>query len=412
MSQARKTVTAVCIVAALAALVVAEIAAPASSLSLPGITVTTPTPPLPVKTPTVPVKTPTLPVKTPPIRIEVPPVTVKTPTPPVKVPTLPVKAPTTPVPSPAPSGLTSTKTPTVNAKTPTISARAPSVGASSPSVSVKGPSVGVGGSTGSARGAAGSEQQSAGAAPAGGQGSPSTGATAGGGAGAEGAGPGASSVPAPLGAYGVTGGDYGQLPVVEGRHGPRALARIARRERALKEKVARFQGCLGDLPATQRELLELRTGLGASRPLAARVVASRLHVAPKRFALLERRAVRELSDAASTHACSQTSELVARVASFLGAGFGGAQPAATGGVEAVSYSLALPAKALGDRSSTMVGRILGADIPPVASDLILVLLLTMGTGVLVVAVLADGAGLGPRHQQWRRRVMNRNRWLR
>lgn len=180
----------------------------------------------------------------------------------------------------------------------------------------------------------------------------------------------------------------------------------------LKAKVARFQGCLNDLPGTQRELLELRTGLGAPTALSPRAVASRLHLGRARFAHLERQAVRELSDAASTHACGQMSEVVARVASFIGAGFGGGQPTATGGVKAVSYSAAPPAKAVGTRSSTMLGRLLGADIPAVASDVILVLLLTIGTGALVLVVMADAAGLGPRHEQWRQRVINRVRWFR
>jgi hypothetical protein len=63
------------------------------------------------------------------------------------------------------------------------------------------------------------------------------------------------------------------------------------------------------------------------------------------------------------------------------------------------------------KASTL-GRILGADTPPVASDVILVLLLSMALGLLVVLVIADAAGQGPRHELWRQRVINRLRSLR
>jgi hypothetical protein len=178
----------------------------------------------------------------------------------------------------------------------------------------------------------------------------------------------------------------------------------------LKAKVARLQGCLSALPTIQRELLELRTGLGIPRALSPRAAAWRLHLGSKRFARLERQAVRELSDAASTHGCSQMSETVTSIAAFIGAGFGNGPGGATGGVKAVSYS-APATKPAGSRSST-IGSILGADIPPVASDVIMLLLLLMAAGLAVSVVLADAAGQGPRHEQWRQRVVNRFRSLR
>jgi hypothetical protein len=165
------------------------------------------------------------------------------------------------------------------------------------------------------------------------------------------------------------------------------------------------------LPEGQRELLELRTGFRAARPLSPRAAAARLHFAPARFARLEAQAVRELSYAGSTHSCRQTGAIVTSALSFIGAGLGGARHhGATGGVEAVRYS-ASPIKASTTKSSTL-GRILGADIPPVASDLILVLLSLLAAGSVVAFVLADAAGQGPRHEQWRQRVINRFRSLR
>ncbi|HEY2593450.1 MAG TPA: hypothetical protein VGK33_06095 [Chloroflexota bacterium] len=242
-----------------------------------------------------------------------------------------------------------------------------------------------------------------------GQGSTSTGARGTGAIGGEGES--ASPPMAPFSAYRGTGGGYGRLPAPEAGARPQARARIARRERALKAKVARFEGCLRDLPDTQRELLELRTGLTGSRPLAPRAVASRLRLGPAGFARLEKQAVRELTDAANTHGCSQMSEVVARVASFVGAGFGGGHAsAAMGGVKGVSYNAA-PAKPPAASSST-IGAVLGADIPAVASDAILILLALMAGALAVAAVLADAAGQGPRHAQWRRRVAERIRSLR
>ena len=387
MLEARKVVTAVSAVVAATAL---ALASSASSLTLPTVTVTPPT--VTVKTPAITVTTPPLPVKTPTVPVKTPTLPVKTPTVPVKAPTVPVKAPAVPV-----------KTPTISAKTP---GQVPTGGQNLAKTSVKRPIRCVRGSTRFAEARSRRRQQSSTGNSVAGQRSTSTG---GGGSAAS---RGGSTAPAPLGEYRSIGGGYRQLPVSEGRRGRRARARIARRERMLKAKVARFRGCLSDLPGTQRELLELRTGLGTPRALSPRAVASRLHVGPARFARLERQAVRELSDAASTHACGRMSEVVARVASFIGAGFGGAQPTATGGVKAVSYSAAPPAKGVGTRSSTMLGRLLGADIPAVASDLILVLLLTMGAGAIVLAVMADAVGQGPRHEQWRQRVIGRVRWFR
>jgi hypothetical protein len=365
------------------------IASPASSLDLVGVTVTAPT----VTVPTVTVKTPPVTVTTPSVPVKTPTVTVKTPTIPVKTPTVPIKTPTVTVKTtaPAPSTAISTKTPSV------------AVGTSTGSVSVSGASVATGTtSSSSGRSTSPTQSSSTGKAVAG-QGMTS----AGGGSGALGGGS-LGTAPGPLSAYAGIG--YGQLPASEGHPGRRARARIARRERMLKAEVARFQGCLGVLPTPQRELLELRTGLRASRPLGPRAVATRLHLGQARFARLETQAVRELRAAASTHGCSRIGEFVAGVASFIGAGFGGGQLGATGGVKAVSYSAPAP-KPAGVRSSTIAG-LLGAGISTVASDVLLGLLLLMAGGVAVTVILADAAGLGPRHEQWRRRVLNSIRWMR
>jgi hypothetical protein len=183
--------------------------------------------------------------------------------------------------------------------------------------------------------------------------------------------------------------------------------RIEGRERKLKALVARFAGCLSDLPERQRRLLELRTGVGASKPLGPHAAAEQLHVGSARFAQLEKQAIRELRGSARTRGCGGASEVVEGVMAFIGEGFGGAHSGASGGVEAVRYNAAPNGRArLPLPQST---GLLGAGVSSVASDLILILLLVFGAGLTVGAVVADAAGVGPRHEQWRERVINRIR---
>jgi hypothetical protein len=356
---------------------------PASSLSLPletPTTVTVSTPPLTVTATTPTVKAPTI----------------STPTVPLKTPTVSVKAPTVT----APLTTTSATTPTVAVKTPTISATAPTVG-----VKTSGGSTSLSGAapTVSAKAGSGSSTSSTGqaAAPAGSTKTGSSGSTGGGAAGAS-----------PLAAYGTPGSGYGQLPPSEGPLGHRERARLVHRERALKAIVARFHGCLTALASTRREVLELRTGYGDESPLSPRATAARLHLDPASVVRLEKQAVRELRAAASTHSCARTAALVAGVMAYvaatIGAGPGG--PGATGGVEAVRYES--PAATASRPAQSTVGRILGTNISPTASDVLLVLFMLMALGTILSLVIADAAGQGPRHAEWRQRVANRLRALR
>ena len=379
--------------------------APAFSLGLPLETPTVPvqTPPVPVKTPTLPpVKAPTVPVKTPTVPVTVP----------VKIPTVPVKAPTVPVKTPTPPAKTlSSKTPAVPVKAPVLPSKTPAVSVTTPSVNVRTPAGSA--SVPSATVRAPSTPTSGPAPrPAGGPhaGTTPTVSASSPGASLPGAGGSGASAP-PLGAYGSPGVGYAELPASEGSPNGRARARIARRERGLKATVARLGECLSALPAQQRELLELRTGYANALPLSPRAAAARLNVDAAHIAGRERRAIRELRAAASTHSCSRTSEVVDGVVSFIAASFGDGQARATGGVEAVRYESA-PIVKSGRTSPSTVGRILGADISPTASDVILVLALLMALGTIVALVLADAAGQGPRHEQWRQRVANRLRSLR
>jgi hypothetical protein len=395
-------------------------AAPVWSLALPLETPTVPVqaPAPPVKTPTVPVKAPTVPI--PPVKVPTVPVPpVKAPTVPVKVPTVPVKVPTVPLKTPTvkttTSPVKSVKAPPVSIKTPPVSVKGPSadintragsVHTTAGSVSVN--SVSVNGSTDRNAGSGASSGSSRGATTA----PPTTGsagAGAGSGAGTSDGSP-APPSPTPLGTYSSPGAGYAELPPIEGTPGKRARARIARRERLLKAAVERFQGCLVALPASNRQVLELRSGYGDARPLSPRATAALLHVGAPQLARVEKQAMRELSDAAATHSCVSTGEVVEAAMSFIGAGFGGGQAGTTGRMEVASFKTSQPL--LPTPGPTLVGRVLGTDVPPVASDLIVVLLLVMLLGGTVVLVVADAAGQGPRHEQWRRRVINRLRALR
>jgi len=371
-----------CLVLALG-LAVGALPSAGLGISVPSVSLTTPVGTVKLTTPTVPVKTPTVPVKVPTVPAKLP---AKTPTTPVKAPA--VKAPSVPTKVSLPSG----KATPLPGK-PTVPAKVPGVGSLSSGTSGRG---------------------------------------AGGGAVS---GPRAGTAPGSLGetpgTYGEAPGTYGGAPAPgnavpgaltpEGRsHDARTRARMAR-ERALIAAVTQLQGCLANLPDRQRELLELRTGVGADRPLGLaqplgpQAAAARLHVKPTRIASLERRALGNLRRTAQTHMCGGMGTTVANVLAFIASGFGGeggTGAGARGGVEAVSYNAPPPLQRVKPSEPSVLGGLLGADISPLVSDVALILLLLLAAGIAVSLVLADAAGKGPRHEAWRRRIINRTPWLR
>jgi outer membrane biosynthesis protein TonB len=387
----------------------APVKAPSVALATPNVGVTVPTvtaqtPTVPIATPTVPIKTPTVPIKTPTVPIKTPTVPIKTPTVTVQTPPVTVKA---PAPLPVPVPTVSTKTPTV--ATPTISTRTPTVSASAPSVTVSRGKVSVG--TSSASSATPSASRSgagSGSAPgARATGRAGTTSPSSGGPGAPGTtGSGAGAAPTLLGHYGGPRVNSG-MPPMETRAGSRARARIASRERALKAIVARFQGCLGVLPNAQREVLELRVGVGTTRPLSPRAAAARMHLGVARVTRLERQAVLELRNAASTHSCGRLASFAAAVVSYFHAAFGG--HTGSGGVEAVSYDLS-PAAALAKLPAAPHDKgLLGSALSPIPGGAISLLLLVLFGVLALTAIVADATGRGPRHAQWRHRVRSRLR---
>jgi hypothetical protein len=390
----------------------------APTVTVPAVPVKVPT--VTVKTPAVPVKVPAVPVKVPTVTVKTPAVTVKTPAVTVKVPTVTVKTPTVPVKVSVPVKTTATKTPSVPAKSPPVSIKTPTVPVKTPTVEVRTPDGlvrTVAGSV-SAPSVSAKVRSASGGAPsvttslASRHGATGTTAAASSSKSASGYGGGGSGTSSsPIGAYVGPGVGYSKLPPIEGSLSHRARASIVHRERKLKAMVAQFHGCLAALASTQRELLELRTGYGDKSPLSPRATARRLHLDPAQIGGLEKQAVRELHAAAKTNSCARTGELVNGVFAFIGSTFGDGQASATGGVKAVRYVSPAPTHPSSPAPSTL-GRILGTNIGPTASDVLLVLLVLMGLGAIVAVVLADAAGQGPRHEAWRQRVINLMRSLR
>jgi Sigma-70, region 4 len=365
----------------------APVKTPTVALATPTVTATAPT--VTAQTPTVPIATPTVPITTPTV--------------PITTPTVTVQAPTVTAKAPAPLPTVSTKTPTV--ATPTISTRTPVGSATAPSVTVSGGKASVGPSSASSPTLSGS--RTAAGAGSGTRATGTAGTTSGSSGGSGGSGTaagGAGAAPTLLGGYGASHVNSG-MPPLEGRAGSRARARIASRERALKAIVAHFQGCLGALPDAQRELLQLRVGVGTTRPLSPRAVAARMHLGVARVTRLERRAVLELKAAASTHSCGRLSSFVAAVVAYLHATFGGG--VGRGGVEAVSYDLT-PAATTGKLpAAPHDGGLLGSAFSPIPGGAIALILLVLFGLLALTAIVADATGRGPRHPAWRHRVRSR-----
>jgi hypothetical protein len=358
--------------------------------------------------PTAPVNTPTVALATPTVSATVPTVTAQTPTVPIATPTVPIKTPTVPITTPTVTVQTPTVTakapaplPTVSTKTPTIAT--PTVSASAPSLTVSGGKASVGTSSASSTTPSGSRTGSGTGARATGAAGTTSGSAGGSGGSGTAAG-GAGTAPTLLGGYGAPHVNSG-MPPMEARAGSRARARIASRERALKAIVAHFQGCLGALPDTQRELLQLRVGVGTIRPLSPRAAAARMHLGVARVTRLERQAVLELRDAASTHSCGRLSSFVAAVVSYFHAAFGG--HAGLGGVEAASYDLS-PAAALGKLPAAPHDEgLLGSAFSPIPGGAISLMLLVLFGVLALTAIVADATGRGPRHPAWRHRLRSR-----
>ena len=85
---------------------------------------------------------------------------------------------------------------------------------------------------------------------------------------------------------------------------PPAKRAAAKRERKLRETVAKASGCLDDLSTGQRRVLTLRSGIGAGPPRSRSSTARRLDISVKRVTRLERTGLRRLRELAKGGGCA------------------------------------------------------------------------------------------------------------
>jgi sigma-70-like protein len=125
----------------------------------------------------------------------------------------------------------------------------------------------------------------------------------------------ATSASAPAAGGGSASGGSGDAPAVPGTttttvtgtSGSSSPGRTAtdrrRAERRLLRAVQRVDACLDELPAGERRVLALRTGLGPARPRSRRSVADALDVGVGRVHRLERRGLRRARGLARAGVC-------------------------------------------------------------------------------------------------------------
>jgi hypothetical protein len=85
---------------------------------------------------------------------------------------------------------------------------------------------------------------------------------------------------------------------------------VQRRDKRLRETVAKTSGCLDDLSSAERRVLTLRAGVGAGRPQSRRGVARRLDISVRRVARLEKAGLRHLRRLGARGGCAPASTTV------------------------------------------------------------------------------------------------------
>jgi hypothetical protein len=200
----------------------------------------------------------------------------------------------------------------------------------------------------------------------------------------------------PLANYG--GESNGATPAGRAR---RAQTREA--ERKLRDLVQSLRGCLASLPERLRLVLELRTGVGVSQALQPGAIASYLHIPLEQLAPLQKSALKRLRTTASTGQCAQPTQSqpelflasYTQVGDLPTPGSGG-----SGGVQGATYSKSpgpLSTQASGGGSQ------LGVALARHAGSAFFWILIAAGSMVLLMFLLADGLGTGPRNRHWRSR---------
>jgi hypothetical protein len=88
----------------------------------------------------------------------------------------------------------------------------------------------------------------------------------------------------------------------------RVTPQARRRERRLRRTVRRLRACLGGLPALERKVLVLRSGLGPRHARSRAQVARTLDLSPRRVRRVERRALRRLREGCARRPAAVPSE--------------------------------------------------------------------------------------------------------
>ena len=167
-----------------------------------------------------------------------------------------------------------------------------------------------------------------------------------------------------------------------------------------------MSGCLSALPYEHRLALQLSSGVGVARQLTPAAVAAYLQISTSRLAAVERGALGELVQASRTGGCGTWAPgdvftgLPSLQESFAAA------PVAQSGVEAASLSAQPGREAQPDGASASTDPLLGIDLPPEATVL-LIALLAAGSALLIGLLLSDRFELGTRFREWRFRRTHR-----
>jgi hypothetical protein len=118
-----------------------------------------------------------------------------------------------------------------------------------------------------------------------------------------------------------------------GRPAP-VTAKDRRAERRLRRSVERLDGCLDELPSTQRRVLELRAGVGKAAPHTRGAVARALDLRVLRVLRIERRGLRRARALDRSGACASAAAgggtPVISTSSLAGTSGGGDDGAAPG----------------------------------------------------------------------------------
>jgi hypothetical protein len=185
---------------------------------------------------------------------------------------------------------------------------------------------------------------------------------------------------------------------------------------SVPERIQRLAGCLSGLPDRLRLLLEMRGGIGMSRPLSLADTSRQLHVSLRQARRMQKRALRLLMRTARSRGCGAPAGIAAIGIANLGdaALAAAAQPfGALGGVLAAHYSQqpsgiaptpGATQRGIGAPNALGVSPTSGSGGGP-----LLVVGIVLAGMVLIAILFAEELGLGPHFRRARVRWLRRLR---